>query len=650
MQSKTSFFNRTLFRKNLSRYWPLWGFASFVGFLAPAALLVRVIQSGETSVAPLRVREIYYYLVADAVPIVSIAYAILCAMAVWSYLYHPRSVSMMHSLPIRREGLFLTNLLSGLAMMAIPYLVAGGLGTLLFACCGGFDAWGTLATILAVIGQSVTFFGLATFCAFLTGNIFALPVLYFLLNFLAPLGDWLCNLFARGFLFGFTADYSGTVDFLCPMVYLTQRLYVNSEYETVRDSALEYQNRLTSVTLENAWLIAAYAAAGLVFLTLAYLLYRRRESERAGDVVAVRVFRPVFRFGVAALSALLGGRLLYALLWESFQAGDTFTPVPLAVCLIVAGLIGYYAASMLLAKSLRVFRGSAVGALCLVAACAAFCAGMRYDLFGIERRIPDQNEIAQLEIYLARNTYYLTPEDQPELLSGAQDLQRTLIAQKDLIRSNYETYRHGGSSSDILTAAGTMQGAETYRHGGSSSDPDASTNIRYVYTLKNGATVERFYTVSFARSDLQTSGSYANVMDSFVNSPALRQARLRWGDPEFHVESGSFDSQSTGDYFNLGTQECETLLSAIARDAENGNWGRYDWFEDDGTAYAMDLSFDFYRDLIDEHGTHYRGYDSIYITVRPEMTETKQALLDLNLATEQDFVTWQELNGITTEA
>ena len=628
MQSKTSFFNRTLFRKNLSRYWPLWGFASFVGFLAPAALLVRVIQSGETSVAPLRVREIYYYLVADAVPIVSIAYAILCAMAVWSYLYNARSVGMMHSLPIRREGLFLTNLLSGLAMMAIPYLVAGGLGTLLFACCGGFDAWGTLVTVLAVIAQSVTFFGLATFCAFLTGNIFALPVLYFLLNFLAPLGDWLCNLFARGFLFGFTADYSGTVDFLCPMVYLTQRLYVNSEYETVRDSALEYQNRLTSVTLENAWLIAAYAAAGLVFLALAYLLYRRRESERAGDVVAVRVFRPVFRFGVAALSALLGGRLLYALLWESFQAGDTFTPVPLAICLIVAGLIGYYAASMLLAKSLRVFRGSAVGALCLVAACVAFCAGMRYDLFGIERRIPDQNEIAQLEIYLARNTYYLTPEDQPELLSGAQDLQRTLIAQKDLIRSNYETYRHGGSS----------------------SDPDASTNIRYIYTLKNGATVERFYTVSFARSDLSVPGSYANAMDAYVNSPALRQARLRWGDPEFHVESGWFSIQDGDDNFNLGTQECETLLSAIARDAENGNWGRYDWFEDDGTAYAMDLSFDFYRDLIDERGTHYQSYDSIYITVRPEMTETKQALLDLNLATEQDFVTWQELNGITTEA
>ena len=114
MQSKTSFFNRTLFRKNLSRYWPLWGFASFVGFLAPAALLVRVIQSGETSVEPLVVREGYYYLLGNAVPIISLCYAILCAMAVWSYLYNARSVGMMHTLPIRREGLFLTNLLSGL--------------------------------------------------------------------------------------------------------------------------------------------------------------------------------------------------------------------------------------------------------------------------------------------------------------------------------------------------------------------------------------------------------------------------------------------------------------------------------------------------------------------------------------------------------
>ena len=619
MQSKTSFFNPTLFRKNLSRYWPLWGFASFVGFLLPAAALVQMVHQGDLHIAPLVVREGYYALLRDAVPIVSLGYAILCAMAVWNYLYNARSVGLMHTLPIRREGLFLTNLLSGLAMMLIPYAVAGGLSTILFACCGGFDAWGTLVTILGVIGESLAFFGIATFCAFLTGNIFVLPALYFLLNFLAPLGDWIVNLFARGFLFGFTSQYSGSVEFLCPVVYLCQNLYYHSEY--ARDSVTGYNTTLSAVTLEGGWLIALYAAAGLLFLGLSYLLYRRRQSERAGDVAAVRAFRPIFRFGAAALCALLGGRLLYALLWESFQSGDGFAPVPMAIFLMVAGLIGYYGASMLLSKSLRVFRGSAVGALCLVVACAAFCAGMRFDLFGAERRIPEDSEIHQLELYAAGNTYYLSPEDNAQLLAEAKTLQETLIAQKSLIESNYETYRHGSTS----------------------SDPDAYTNIRYVYTLKNGATVERFYTVSFTRSDLQEPGNYAHALDAFINSAAMRQARLRWGDPDFKVEGGWFSAQYTGG-FDLGTRECETLLSAIARDAGNGAWGRYDWFEDGESAYAMDLSFSFMRTLTDERGTRYESYDSISIAVRPEMAETKQALLDLGLAAEEDFITWAELN------
>ena len=619
MQSKTSFFNPTLFRKNLSRYWPLWGFASFVGFLLPAAALVQMVHQGDLHIAPLVVREGYYALLCDAVPIVSLGYAILCAMAVWNYLYNARSVGLMHTLPIRREGLFLTNLLSGLAMMLIPYAVAGGLSTILFACCGGFDAWGTLVTILGVIGESLAFFGIATFCAFLTGNIFVLPALYFLLNFLAPLGDWIVNLFARGFLFGFTSQYSGSVEFLCPVVYLCQNLYYHSEY--ARDSVTGYNTTLSAVTLEGGWLIALYAAAGLLFLGLSYLLYRRRQSERAGDVAAVRAFRPIFRFGAAALCALLGGRLLYALLWESFQSGDGFAPVPMAIFLMVAGLIGYYGASMLLSKSLRVFRGSAVGALCLVVACAAFCAGMRFDLFGAERRIPEDSEIHQLELYAAGNTYYLSPEDNAQLLAEAKTLQETLIAQKSLIESNYETYRHGSTS----------------------SDPDTYTNIRYVYTLKNGATVERFYTVSFTRSDLQEPGNYAHALDAFINSAAMRQARLRWGDPDFKVEGGWFSAQYTGG-FDLGTRECETLLSAIARDAGNGAWGRYDWFEDGETAYAMDLSFSFMRTLTDERGTRYESYDSIGIAVRPEMAETKQALLDLGLAAEEDFITWAELN------
>lgn len=42
MQLKTSYFNGTLFRKNLMRFWPLWGGASLAGALAPLAMLMEM--------------------------------------------------------------------------------------------------------------------------------------------------------------------------------------------------------------------------------------------------------------------------------------------------------------------------------------------------------------------------------------------------------------------------------------------------------------------------------------------------------------------------------------------------------------------------------------------------------------------------------
>ena len=46
MRSKTSCFNGTLFRKNLSRYWPLWGLASFGGAMFPLAMLLELLHNG----------------------------------------------------------------------------------------------------------------------------------------------------------------------------------------------------------------------------------------------------------------------------------------------------------------------------------------------------------------------------------------------------------------------------------------------------------------------------------------------------------------------------------------------------------------------------------------------------------------------------
>ena len=98
MQSKTSYFNATLFRKNLTRFWPLWGLASFIGALFPLAVLLDMVHRGWNVLSAPDFTGMYYDAV-SAVPVINLVYAALCAMAVWSYLYNARSVGLMHTLP-----------------------------------------------------------------------------------------------------------------------------------------------------------------------------------------------------------------------------------------------------------------------------------------------------------------------------------------------------------------------------------------------------------------------------------------------------------------------------------------------------------------------------------------------------------------------
>ena len=69
MQSKTSYFNATLFRKNLTRFWPLWGLASFVGALFPLAVLLDMVHRGWNVLSAPDFTGMYYDAV-SAVPVI----------------------------------------------------------------------------------------------------------------------------------------------------------------------------------------------------------------------------------------------------------------------------------------------------------------------------------------------------------------------------------------------------------------------------------------------------------------------------------------------------------------------------------------------------------------------------------------------------
>ena len=624
MRSKTSYFNGTLFKKNLSRYWPLWGLASFGGAMFPLAMLLELLHNGFQFWSPLETRQAYYTVLSYGVPVISIVYAILCAMAVWNYLYNARSVGMMHTLPIRREGLFVTNVLSGLTMMAIPYTVTGVLLVLVTMLFGGFEPVGVLVTVLGVMGESLFFFGLATFCAFIVGNVFMLPALYGLLNFIAVLTDFMVNLLAQGFCFGLNSSYSGTVEWLSPVVYLIQKISPNSTYETQwvtdRLGGQRYETSvLTSVTLENGWLIAAYAAVGAALLGLAWLLYRRRRSESAGDVVAVGWMKPVFRYGCAAYAAILGGRLLYALLWESFQNGQYFALLPMILCMIAGGAVGYYAASMLLAKTPRVFKTTWKGMLAVALGCAALCGAMKYDLFGVTRRIPAPDSVKLVNVYAAGSNYYLTPGKDDALIEKVRTLHQTIIDDKDyaLTTASAATEAYSGADGEV---------------------PYAYTTVRFTYTLNSGLKVERRYNLYLTQNRMAREGTYDYLLDQLINSPEMRQKCIRWRDEGFQLDGAWIDTWR--DYSDLSSREVGLILDAVAKDAENGDWGVYDWFRVDNDADSYEIQIHFQYKVPESQFD--RAYGEIQVNVKEGMTETIQTLKELKLITDADLVTNRE--------
>ena len=270
------------------------------------------------------------------------------------------------------------------------------------------------------------------------------------------------------------------MEWLSPTVYLENQVRVNSTYETITTQT----SRLTAVSLENFWLIGVYALVGVVLLVLAWLLYRRRRSESAGDVVAVGWMKPVFRFGTAALAALLGGIALYELFWRNFQGGQYYDVLPMVVCMLVAGAIGYYAASMLLAKSLKVFRGSWKGMALVAAGCVALCCVLHFDLLGVEDRVPEVSQVKKVHLYTADNNYTFYPEEDAELLEQVRTVHQAIVADKDFILNGNERRLWALDTGDI-----------------------EYVSFDVTYELTNGLEVERNYGLTVTRDRMAQAGT-----------------------------------------------------------------------------------------------------------------------------------------------
>jgi len=500
MRSGTSYFNGALSRSLLRRFWPLIAaYALTWGLVGPLPLYSQYVRA--RALNAWAVWRDALSAASNTGVLMGLMFGICFAMAMFSHLASPRATNGLHALPARRETLFCTAYLTGLAAQAAVLAVNAALMGLVLSALGVFRA-AVFAQLFAPLLPMVYAYSFGALCMVFTGQILAAPVFYGILNFLAVGLDALLSRFAGTFLYGWAGGPSGAVSVLLSPAYAmfvrveVRTRYVGEDYWSYAyryDPALE----VADIRIQGLGLLAAYAAAGLLLAVLAMLVYRARHSEDTGSVVAIRWARPVFQYGVSFCAALALGQMLYSLIFGQHFSNGAFSLPGMLGCMAAAGLIGFFTAEMLLRKTVRVWKTGWKGALIVAAALTALGLTLSLDLTGYEGRVPAEADVEYAEVGLsAYGRFYTSANFYDEAsLRLLTDAHRAVIADK-------ARQQRGDDADDGELHRGYLYAA---------------------YHLKNGGMIERRYELIFDRAERNDPASLTGRIEALAGAqPLLR--------------------------------------------------------------------------------------------------------------------------------
>ena len=417
MTSKTSFCNKTLFGKTLRRSWPLWVGYLLIWLLILPVSLHTTLSSNYIEMSPvLRAQEYALGTASIGSPIMTFLVAPLSAMIAFAYLYSDKSCGVFAALPIRREASFGSMVLAGLLpLLLVPVVVFGV--TVGVEASFGFVDWGSLLSWLGItLLHTLTFYGFAVLCAQFTGHVIVVPLVYGVLEFAASAVGLMVYGLLDTFLYGPTFRFEGNA--LSPLV----QLFSHCQSQAVWVDGIEGP---TAYYFEGWGTAAIYAGVGVVCLVLALLLYRRRRMETAGDIVAVKPLKTVFKYALGGGCALV----MACLLIEVTNAYEgTRLVITTAIGLALGSFGGYFAAEMLMRKTFRVFKQCWKGFLILLGVLLVLLALLTLDVCKLETHFPAADQVEEVD--LGAGSYYDAQLRDTENIEAAVEACRGLQAQK----------------------------------------------------------------------------------------------------------------------------------------------------------------------------------------------------------------------------
>ena len=593
MRSATSFFNKTIIRTDVKRFWPL-----LFLYTAVWTVMLPVYQWVDLGFAYRDYPGDYLYNVLAGSLVMAVIFGCLFAIAVFSYMMNSRSVGLMHSLPVSRGTQFNSHVAAVMGMLTAGKLAVAVLTVLVQLAHGevAFRAIGMWLLVTTLV--EFFFFALATLCCVVTGWLLAAPVLYGVANALALAITELLRFLGDLFYFGFAhaSGYPAITCWLTPAYALGQVMGGTRVYETIDDVAYpvpeSYIGAVVADTVpapktlnpEAPGVLAVYTAAAIVLMIVSYFLYTRRASESAGDPVAFGWARPVFRYGVALCGGLALGLGLYSVVSIN---RDTVSLPLLIVCFVLMGIMSYFAVEMVLRKSFRVFSKGWPGAIAVGVMLTLVCIGASVDITGYETRLPDRDRIESVEIDIYQEDVNLYGCVEPETIEAVLALHEVIAAEGEL-----------------------------------PTGLDGYYNINIEYEMADGSMMRRRYNLSLPK--VMDNEHIVEALDRVVNCEEVRyQSTLngRNADPDLKLRGGYISGRIKDYNRQLTADEAQRIYKAVLNDLENGA-GKQQVLSMDAVPQCA-----VYIELETED-----GYNGLWLDrIRPDFTETVAVLNELGL-------------------
>lgn len=551
MKLKTSYFNIRVLLKNLSRFAPVWilySVAEVLGLLSlDLANSYRIVDDLSYIMGPI---SIFHGI-----------YAMVVASCLFGDLFDSRICNGLHAMPMRREGWLITNLLSGLVFALIPALVGGGFAAFVLK-----EYWWIALVWQAVsLLQFVFFFGVAVFSAMCAGKRLGMIAIYAIFNFLSMLIFWIATMIYEPMLPGVMLSDDWFTLF-CPVVSMVGDTYfdINITYtETSTTAVFEGYN-------PEAWIyLLICTGIGLVFTILAWLLYRKRHLETAGDFIS---FRPMRLFFLLAYTFAAGAFV--------YSFGDLFGIAKSYGFLVVGILIGFFTGWMLLERTVKIFTKKVL--LGFVAFAVLFAASLgiaAWDPLGIASYVPEPEKVESACMYLQQDRFHYESND---------------LAKSWYVTDPAEIARIGQLHGQMTEAQEQTEGE--------------FVTVYVRYDLKNGFHVYRSYQVPTQTQLSEELGVYFSDLRSVLGTGDMEKVKdnLLWAN--IYLMGGDVRYELTD------PQQLQQLFAAMEADSAAGKLAQHDYFHV-GQEYVAGIDLTWERTLKGRSDDVVKESYSIYLSI-----------------------------------